>query len=190
MDIHYTIKRQFWQLLGTTVRTYDATGRMVCLAYASDFKLREQVTFYGDEAKSQVLFRVEIRRILDISPTYDITNLTGELLGSLRRKNLKSSLLRDEWLILDANEQGIGSIREDSQRLALLRRFLILAAFFLPQRYEIHVGEQLLGTIQQNKNRLKLKLQCSYQAAAKERLGETLLLAIPNLLAVIEARQN
>ncbi len=190
MNISYTVKRQFWQIFGTTVRTYDREGKLVCLAHAKAFKLREQITFYADETKAQILFSIQARQIIDIAATYDITGADGQRLGSLRRKGLRSTFVRDEWLLLDPNEQQIGTITEDSQGLGLLRRYVDFVAFLVPQRFEIRLGDQLAGTLQQNKNPFTVKLQCNYQPIAKDRLGETLLLAIPNLIAIIEARQN
>ena len=190
MDISYTVKRQFWQIFGTTVRTYDAAGKLVCLAHAKAFKLREQITFYTDEAKSQALFNIQARQIIDIGATYDITGADDQRLGSLRRKGLRSTFVRDEWLLLDPNEQQIGIITEDSQGLGLLRRYIDFVAFLIPQKFEITIDDQTVGTLQQNKNPFTVKLQCGYTSAAKTQLSNTLLLAIPNLLAIIEARQN
>jgi uncharacterized protein YxjI len=190
MDITYTVKRQFWQIFGTTVRTYDAAGKLVCLAHAKAFKLREQIIFYDDETRNQVLFSIQARQIIDLGATYDITDAKGQRLGSLRRKGLSSTFVRDEWLLLDANEQHIGTITEDSQGLGILRRYLNFAALLIPQRFEVNLGGQPAGTIQQNKNTFTVKLQCSFSSSSQSQLGETLLLAIPNILAAIEARQS
>lgn len=188
--VQYTVKRQFWQIFGTTVRTYDTAGKLVCLAHAKAFKLREQIAFYADEAKSRILFSIQARQIIDLGATYDITDPNGQRLGSLRRKGLGSTFVRDEWLLLDAHEQTTGTIMEDSRGLGMLRRYLDFAALLIPQRFEVVLGGQLAGTIQQNKNPFTVKLQCSFSSAAQSQLGDTLLLAIPNLLAVIEARQS
>lgn len=189
-DTTYTVKRQFWQFFGTTVRTYDGSGQLICLAHAKAFKLKEQISFYADEARSAVLFSVAARSVLDLGATYDITDASGQRLGSMRRKGLKSTFIRDEWLILDAQEQQIGSIIEDTAGLGLLRRYIDFVSLFIPQRFTLMLGDQEAGSMQQNKNPFTVRLQCSYKQQAVQSQDNRLLIAMPNLLAIIEARQS
>lgn len=68
---------------------------------------------------------MKARNVLAIAATYDVTDpFFGVRVGALRRKGLKS-ILKDEWIILDAQDHEIGLIQEDSTVLALLRRFVL-----------------------------------------------------------------
>ena len=189
-DVTYTVKRQFWQFFGTTVRTYDNTDKLICLAHAKAFKLKEQVTFYADETKSTPLFSIAARSIIDLGATYDISDVGGQRLGSLRRKGLRSTFIRDEWLLLDPQEQPLGNITEDTTGLGLLRRYVDFVSLLVPQRFSMQLKDQVVGSMQQNKNPFTVRLQCSYDQAAVQSLDNRLLIAIPNLLAIIEARQG
>lgn len=101
------------------------------------FRLREDITLYPDETMGRELLRIKARKILDISSTYDVYDMeTGETVGALRRKGLKS-LIKDEWAILDTQDNEIGTIKEDNAFLALLRRALAI----IPQKYNLEIGE-------------------------------------------------
>ena len=68
---------------------------------------------------------------------------SGELIGILKRKGWKS-MLKDEWKILDANQNEIGKIREQGGLVWFLRRFIIRA---IPYKYFIEIGGQDVGTV-------------------------------------------
>jgi len=65
----------------------------------------------------------------------------NQKVGALRRRGLQS-ILRDEWEVLDANDNVIGKLFEDSMGLALLRRFLL--GSWLPQNYDMTVARRAL----------------------------------------------
>lgn len=185
------VDRQFFKLVGATTRTYDEQNNLVCRADQKAFKLKEEVIFYKDEAKMMPYFNVNARKIIDLGMTYDITDsATGQLVASLRRMGIMSAFVRDEWLILNANEQEIGRIVEESAGLGFLRRQFPLVAVFLPQRFAISINGQEYGTMQQNRNPFTLKLYCTYADNINSLLGTLLPIAIPSLIEMIEARQN
>lgn len=185
------VERQFLKLVGATVRTYSEQRQLICKAEAKAFKLKEQIHFYSEEAKTNELFSVKARRIIDIAATYDIFDTQGKVIGSLRRRGMASTFVRDEWLILNDKEEQIGLISEDSQLMGVLRRYIGLVALFSPQKFHVYLGNDEVGTMQQNKNPFTVKLDCDFADDIEARLGNKLLpIAIPSLLAIIEARQN
>lgn len=184
------VERQFLKLVGATVRTFDANRVLLCKAEQKAFKLKEDIPFFSDENKTQEIFRIKARSIIDIAATYDITDPAGNRIGSLRRKGLSSTFVRDEWLILNATEQEIGLIQEDSNILGLLRRYVDFVALFVPQKFSVTMGGQVVGNMEQNKNPFTVKLTCTLQPGATQQLGSILTYAIPSMLAIIEARQN
>ncbi len=189
-DTTYYVERKFFKLLGATIRTYDGTRNLLCRADLKAFKLRELITFYSDEAKSVPLFSAQARQIIDIAPTFDITDPSGTKLGALRRKGLSSTFVRDQWLILDANDGQIGEIVEDSTAMGLLRRFGgALVTIIAPQKFHISLGTQQVATIQSNRNPYTTKFTCTYHGDGNKQLG-TLAFAIPSLLAIFDGEQG
>lgn len=184
------VERQFLKLVGATVRTYDANRNLLCKAEQKAFKLKEDIPFFADENKTQEIFRIRARNIIDIAATYDISDPNGNRIGSLRRKGLASTFVRDEWVILNASEQEIGLIQEDSNILGVLRRYVDFVALFVPQKFSILMGGNEVGTMQQNKNPFTVKLTATISQQAVSQLGSILTYAIPSMLAIIEARQN
>lgn len=185
-----TVERQFLKLIGETVRTYDEARNLLCRADQKAFKLKEQIYFYRDEAKQQPYFSVMARNIIDIAPTYDIFDTNGTKICSLKRKGFTSTFVRDQWLILNESEAQIGEIIEDSNILGILRRYVDFVALFVPQKFDLLVGAQTVGHMQQNKNPLTVKLSCDFNDDITTSLGTLLPLAIPSVLALIETRQN
>ena len=120
----YLLKRQAIALTGK-FRFYDPMGNLVMFSEQKMFKLREDIRVYSDEGKTQEVLGIKARQIMDFSAAYDVMDTaTNQKVGTLRRKGW-SSLLRDEWQVLDTNDNQIGILFEDSMGLALLRRFLL-----------------------------------------------------------------
>lgn len=184
------VERQILKLVGATVRTFDENRNLICKAEAKAFVLKEQVHFYTNEEKTQELFSIKARKIIDFGATYDIFDQTGTKVAALRRKGLSSAFVRDEWLILNQQDQEIGTIVEDSNLLGILRRYLDFVALFVPQKFVIAVSGNVVGSMQQNKNPFSVKLSCEFSDTIQTQLGTLLPIAIPSMLAIIEARQS
>ena len=183
------VQRQFMQLIGTNIRTFDANDQLICFAKAKAFKLREEITFYKDEAKTTPLFTAKARNIIDFSPTFDMFDPSGVLFGSLKREGMMSTFAQDHWFILDKEGQQIGDIIEDSLMLGVIRRHIELVAYFIPQTYSVKFGAVEVAEITQRKNPFLVKYDYEIDTEVWQN-NELLCLAISSLLAVVEARQN
>jgi hypothetical protein len=75
------------------------------------------------------------------------------------------SILRDEWEVLDVNDQVVGMLFEDSMGMAMLRRLLL--GSLLPQNYDITVRDQRVADLKQRFNpfRYELDLDFSFDPA-------------------------
>src|SRR6266498_3943036 len=101
----YVLKRQVFALTGK-LRFYDPQNELVLFSEQKMFKLREDIRVFADETKTQEVLAIKARQILDFSAAYDVVDSsTGEKVGVLRRKGLKS-ILRDEWEVLDAGDRA------------------------------------------------------------------------------------
>lgn len=183
------VARQWGQLIGTNIRTFDANQQLICFAQAKAFKLREEITFYQDEAKTTPMFHTKARNIIDLAATYDMFDNNGQIFGSLKRKGIMSAFAQDQWIIMDAAGNQVGEVTEDSLALGIIRRHVDFVAYFLPQTYSVTFGGVEVAQIKQRKNPFTVKYDYDIDTASWEKY-HLLFLAIANLLGLIEARQN
>ena len=183
----YLLKRQAIALTGK-FRFYDPAGRLVMFSEQKMFRLREDIRVYDSEDKSREVLSVKARQIMDFSAAYDV--LDSELnqkVGVLRRKGLRS-ILRDEWEVLDANDRVIGQLFEDSVGLALLRRLLL--GNWLPQNYDLTVGDTRVADLKQNFNLFRYELNLDFSMDTTHRLDRRVGIAAGILLAAVEGKQD
>ncbi|MGH9779797.1 MAG: hypothetical protein ACRD5I_15455, partial [Candidatus Acidiferrales bacterium] len=97
------------------------------------------------------------------------------------------SIVQDEWAVLDLSDAEVGTIKEDSTLMALLRRFL---SNLIPQSFHIRMGDQDAGMIKQHFNPLVLKHDVDLRPDSSRRFDRRLALAAVVLLLAIEGRQD
>ena len=123
------------------VRRTDSAGTeqdVVAFAEQKRMKLREEVVFFADESKSQVLFSFKARKRLDLASTYDVVDGSGAPIGSFR-KDFAASLLRSTWHVQGADgSQSIGTERR--HWVAILRRVWGFLPFIgeIPLPFQFH----------------------------------------------------
>ena len=184
---HYLLKRQVFALTGK-FRYYDPMGNLVMFSEQKMFKLREDIRVFADESKMQEVLQIKARQIIDFSAAYDVVDSAyNQKVGVLRRKGLRS-ILRDEWEVLDANDQLIGMLFEDSPGLALLRRLLL--GSLLPQNYDLTVRDQRVADLKQRFNLFRYELDVDFSFDPARVLDRRVGLAAGILLAAIEGRQS
>ena len=184
---NYLLHRQVFALTGK-FRFFDPSGNLVMFSEQKMFKLREDIRVYSDESKTQEVLSIKARQIIDFSAAYDVVDTAyNQKIGTLRRKGW-SSMLRDEWQVLDANENQIGVLFEDSMGQALLRRFLL--GSLLPQNYDITLGETRVADLRQNFNLFRYELNLDFSMDPSQKLDRRLGVAVGILLAAVEGRQS
>jgi uncharacterized protein YxjI len=183
----YLLKRQVFALTGR-LRFYNPQGDLVLYVEQKMFRLREDIRLYGDEAKSQELLLIKARSIIDFAAAYDVLEAsTGQKVGTLRRKGLRS-MLRDEWELLDVNDQPVGLLFEDSLGQAMLRRLLL--GSLLPQNYDMVVGSRRVADLRQQFNPFAYRMDLDFSMDTAGLLDRRLGIAAATLLAIIEGRQS
>ena len=68
----------------------DSLGNLICYVKQKAFKLREAITVFADEAQTMPLYRISADRIIDFSPNYRIEDTSGQLLGVVTRRGMRS----------------------------------------------------------------------------------------------------
>ena len=183
----YLLKRQVFALTGK-LRFYNPNDELVLYVEQKMFRLREDIRVFGDESKTQELLLIQAHNIIDFSAAYDVIEAAnGQKVGALRRKGLKS-MFRDEWEVLDASDQPIGVLFEDSVGQALLRRFLL--GSLLPQNYDLTIGEQRVADLRQKFNPFAYQMILDFSMDTTNKLDRRLGIAAGILLAIIEGKQR
>lgn len=183
----YLLKRQVFALTGK-LRFYNPQNELVLYVEQKMFRLREDIRVFSDESKAQELLLIQARNILDFSAAYDvIDSASGQKVGVLRRKGLRS-MLRDEWEVLDAGDQPVGMLFEDSVGLAMLRRFLL--GSWLPQNYDLTIGDERVADLRQKFNPFAYQMILDFSMDTAGKLDRRLGIAAGTLLAIIEGKQR
>jgi hypothetical protein len=184
----YLIRRKVLVLFTPQFHIYDEAGGMIAYVKQKAFKLKEDIRVYSDESMTSELLLIQARQIIDFSAAYDVIEpKTGQKVGALKRKGWKS-ILKDEWILMDAGDAEIGVIREDSAFLATLRRFL---TNLIPQSFAYQVRGRLVGTLKQAFNPFVFRAQADFsEDPGGNILDRRLALASVVLLLAIEGRQG
>jgi uncharacterized protein YxjI len=185
----YLVRKKFWQFFGSSFFVYDPNGSLVLFSKLKAFKLKEDIRVCTDESLQTEALSIQARSVLDFSGSYDVYDSpTGERVGALRRKGLKSSFYKDEWVILNRNEIEIGLIREENAFLALLRKYLLGA--LIPQNFNVRIGGQTVATFNQHFNLFATKLTLDFSLDPQYQFDRRLGIAAGILLCAIEGKQD
>ena len=151
----YQVRKKVFKLFGGSFDVYGPDGSLVLFASQKAFKLKEDIRLYGDKGKAEELLVIKARSIIDFSAAYDVEDPTsGQKLGAFKRKGWRS-LLRDEWIVMDASDQEIGFLKEDNAMMATLRRFISL----IPQNYHCEVNGGLRLYLQAKLQSVRIQAQ-------------------------------
>ena len=183
----YTVRKKVLRLFGGAFQIYDPMGRAVFYSEQKAFKLKEDIRLYTGEDKETEVLLIKARQIIDFSSAYDVVDSsTNEKVGALKRKGFKS-MFRDEWVFMDPSDHEIGSIREDSVAMALVRRLLLN---LIPQTYRADIGGVEVCTFEQNFNPFVTKITVDFSQNTNGLLDKRLGLSAALLLTAIEGKQN
>lgn len=185
---NYTLRKKFLRLLGSAFYIYGPDQQTV-LFYVEQkpFKLREEIDVYSGEDKSELLLQIRARNIMDFSGLYEVIDPTlNQKVGALKREGWKS-MLRDQWLILNDWESPVGTIKEDSTALALVRRLVLN---LIPQTFIVELNGHRVATFKQNFMILFQKIYLDFSADPDYYFDRRLAIAAAVLMAALEGRQQ
>src|SRR5205807_571751 len=166
---------------------YDEQGTTLAFLRKKVFTLKDEIRVFTDETQSMELLHIKARKIIDWGTAFDVTDsINHQKVGVIKRQGWKS-LIRKEWTMMDANEQQIATIKEDSLLLATLRRYVIN---LIPQSYSFEADGRELGTARQNWNFFLPKMSVDFSNDPGRQLDRRLVAAAVVLLMAIEGRQE
>lgn len=185
----YTIRAKVFDIV-PQFYILDDQGQTIGYCRQKLFKFKEELVVYTDRSKETELLRIKARSIIDFAATYDVKMPDGTIIGSLRRKGLKSTFMRDEYLIFDAANNQVATLQEDSTWRALLRRGIDYAAMLMPQKFILRdTAGQEVAIFRQHFNPFILRVGIAV-LKDDETLDDLMLLATGVLAAAIEGRQR
>ncbi|ORT57873.1 hypothetical protein [Streptomyces sp. CB03238] len=119
----FLMTQKITALVNRYVITEPGGGGVVAFAEQKRFKLKEEITLWTGEDRSEVLGGFKARQVVDLGATYDVTGPDGASIGTFR-KDAKASLLRSTWHLTQGSEGEEPAVKgtERSLGIALARR--------------------------------------------------------------------
>jgi hypothetical protein len=89
--MNYPLELRFKLLaIASQIWVRDGAGHLLCYVRQKAFKLKEAVKVYADEAQTNLLYTIGADRIIDFSAEYHIRDATGQPLGMVKRRGMRS----------------------------------------------------------------------------------------------------
>ena len=183
----YQVRKKIFKLFGAAFHIYDPSGKVAFYSKMKAFKLKEDIRLYTGEDMTTETLRIQARQVIDFSAAYDVIDpATDTKIGALKRKGMKS-ILKDEWIIMDADDREVGFIKEDSMLLALIRRSL---TNLIPQKYYGEINGEQTCIFKQNFNPFVTKISLDFSMDKNNLLDRRIGIAGAVLLCAIEGKQS
>jgi hypothetical protein len=117
MKQRITMMANKYELIATNPDGSD--GQLLAFAQQKRMAFKEEVTFYSDDSKSQVVFSFKARKTIDLGSGYDVFDANGQPIGWFK-KEFGKSLLRSSWQLASAGLEADGTERNPT--IAIVRR--------------------------------------------------------------------
>lgn len=117
-----TLTFKFWSWT-PNLRVEDQNKHMLMYVRQKLFRFKEVINVYADEQRSQELYTIKADRIIDFSARYNFSTATGQPLGSVKRRGMKS-LWKAHYDIFGAsNDQPIFTLQEENPWVKVMDAF-------------------------------------------------------------------
>lgn len=163
-------------------------GEIVAFAQQKRMAFKEQVTIYTGPDKQVPILGFKARKRIDLAATYDITDGSGQPIGTFK-KDFKKSLVNSTWH-LEQPGLGVATGSERNAGLAVLRRvwdfipFVSSLPFAWPYHFDFKAGDQIVFAV--NK---KFSLRDRYVVDIKDpRLDRRVVIAQAVALDALQSR--
>ena len=148
--------------IAPTFEIFDTQGTPLVFCQEKLFKIKDDIRIYADSTKKVELLRIKQRNIMDWAGLFDVFDPRRAQIGAFRRKGWRS-FVRDEWHLLDVNDQQVGTILETGD--AFWRRIFK----FLPYTFAFNVGGQQVGHLRPALHLLRLQGDDGHHGVAARR---------------------
>ncbi|ONI69495.1 hypothetical protein BWI15_23240 [Kribbella sp. ALI-6-A] len=117
MKQRITMMANKYELIATNPDGSD--GPLLAFAQQKRMAFKEEVTFYTDDRKAEVVFSFKARKRLDLGAGYDVFDASGQAIGWFK-KEFGKSLLRSSWQLTGPGFESDGTERNPT--IAIVRR--------------------------------------------------------------------
>jgi len=113
-DINFPIRFVFnISTLANDFTASDAKGKTIAYVKQKMFKLKEDISVYENETKSNLIFKIKADKWLDFSTSYAFTDANGLETGKIARKGW-ASIWKAHYELIDQNSKLQYHIREEN----------------------------------------------------------------------------
>ena len=122
--MNYPLQLSF-KLLAIASQIYvrDANGQLLGYVKQKLFKFKEDINVFADEAQTQHLYNIKADRVIDFSAKYNFTAASGQQLGSIKRKGMRS-ILKANYEVYDEHDSQVYKIREENAWIKVIDSLL------------------------------------------------------------------
>lgn len=99
--------------LASQIYVRDANGNLMGYVKQKLLKLKEDINVFADESQTTVIYNIKADRVLDFSARYTFRDGTGNVIGAIKRKGMRS-IWKANYEIADAQDQHILTINEEN----------------------------------------------------------------------------
>lgn len=121
----------------------DVDGQTLGYVKQKLLKLKEQVNVFRDESQTELLYSINANRMLDFSARYNFTDASGDHLGSVGRRGMRS-IWKAYYEIFDVGGRNVFVVREEKGWIKVIDGIIgelplvgMLTGFFLNPSYLI-----------------------------------------------------
>jgi len=174
----------------------DANGVMIAYVRQKMFRFKDAIMIYGEEAKTNLLYKIDADRIIDFNACYSFTDNTNRVIGKVGRKGMRS-LLKAHYEIFDDNATHEYSIREENPWAkvfdALFCEVPLLGLFsgyvFNPRYIITSLDGTLVARLSKEKSFLGRKFKLEKITELPKGDGERMMLALM-MMILLERRRG
>ena len=196
-DYAYPLNFQFKVTsLANDFNVKDADGNTLAYVRQKMFKLKEAISVFSNENRSDLLYKINADRIIDFNASYSFTNANEEVIGSVGRKGAKS-LLKAHYEIFNQDNKQEFVINEENPWAkvgdAVLGEIPVVGMFtgyFCNPRYAIKRADgTIVARLSKEASFMGRKFKLEKLSELNEKEGERMVLAIM-MMSLLERRRG
>jgi uncharacterized protein YxjI len=196
-DYAYPLNFQFKiTSLANDFNVKDANGNSLAYVRQKMFKLKEAISVFSNESKSELLYKINADRIIDFNASYSFTNADEEVIGRVGRKGAKS-LLKAHYEIFNNDNKQEFVINEENPWAkvgdAVLGEIPVVGMFtgyFCNPRYAIKRADgTIVARLSKEASFMGRKFKLEKLSELNEGEGERMVLAIM-MMSLLERRRG
>lgn len=133
-------------------------GEIIAFAQQKRMSFKEDVRFYTDSTKSELLFSFKARQGLDVRAEHDVFDAGGNVIGYFK-KEFGASLLRSTWKLSYGTTNAVG--QERNMTIAILRRLWDFIPFigdiWVPFLFHFDFVDELGETVMSSQRQVSIR---------------------------------